>query len=194
MSVFTEIKEAITQSLPKAEVHILDPMNDGVHLEALVISDEFSGKPLVRQHQMVMLPLSEQFSSSLHALGLKTFTPESWEKQKHNYEVATVMNNVLQISDKISQDVKANKVVLFMKGSKVMPQCGFSARVVQILNSLKVEYVDRNVLDSDELRQGIKEFSNWPTIPQLYVDGNFIGGCDIITQMHENGELQELFA
>lgn len=194
MSVYTEIKEAITQSIANAEVHVLDPQNDGVHLEALVISAEFSGKSLVQQHQMVMLPLSGQFNSSLHALGLKTFTPESWEKQKQNYKVGSSMNDVKQISDIISGDIKTNKVVLFMKGSKAMPQCGFSARVVQILNSLNIDYVDRNVLDSEELRHGIKEFSNWPTIPQLYVGGNFIGGCDIITQMHESGELKELFA
>ena len=194
MSTFAEIKETITQSIPEVKVHILDPMNDGVHIEALVISAEFNGKSLVQQHQMVMLPLSKQFSSNLHALGLKTFTPESWEKQKHNYQVGSAMDKVKEISDLISGDIKANKVVLFMKGSKTMPQCGFSARVVQILSSLDIDFVDRNVLDSDELRQGIKEFSNWPTIPQLYVDGNFIGGCDIITQMHENGELKELFA
>jgi acid stress-induced BolA-like protein IbaG/YrbA len=87
MNSYSEIKEAITKSIPNAQVHILDPQNDGVHLEALVISPEFSGKSLVQQHQMVMLPLSQQFNTSLHALGLKTFTPASWEKQKHKYEV-----------------------------------------------------------------------------------------------------------
>ena len=89
MSLYSEIRETITQNILESEVHILDPQNDGVHLEALVISSEFRGKSLVQQHQMVMLPLSQQFKNSLHALGLKTFTPESWEKQKSKYKAAT---------------------------------------------------------------------------------------------------------
>jgi monothiol glutaredoxin len=104
------------------------------------------------------------------------------------------MSNVKEISELIREDISTNKVVLFMKGSKLTPQCGFSARVVQILNTLKIEFIDRDVLESQELRQGIKDFSNWPTVPQLYVEGQFVGGCDIITQMYENGELQELFS
>ena len=81
-------------------------------------------------------------------------------------------------------------VVLFMKGHRQMPQCGFSAQVVQILDSLIPEYATVNVLEDQEVRQGIKDFSNWPTIPQLYVRGEFVGGCDIITEMYQSGELQ----
>ena len=90
----------------------------------------------------------------------------------------------------IEQQIKSNDVVLFMKGTPQFPQCGFSGQVVQILDYLGVPYKGVNVLDSDELRQGIKAFSNWPTIPQLYVKGEFVGGCDIIREMFQAGELQ----
>ena len=84
-----------------------------------------------------------------------------------------------------------NSVVLFMKGSKDFPQCGFSARVVQVLDMLDVPYKDINVLENMEVREGIKEFSSWPTIPQLYIKGEFIGGCDIVVESFQSGELQE---
>ena len=93
----------------------------------------------------------------------------------------------------IAQTVAENPVVLFMKGNAEQPQCGFSALVVQILDHLGVDYATVNVLASDELRQGIKAYSDWPTIPQLYVKGEFIGGCDIVREMYSSGELRELF-
>lgn len=93
----------------------------------------------------------------------------------------------------IQADIDANDVVLFMKGTASMPQCGFSSRVAGVLNYMGVAFKDVNVLASDEIRQGIKEFSDWPTIPQLYVKGEFVGGCDIITEMVLNGELDQLF-
>ncbi|PWL18047.1 Grx4 family monothiol glutaredoxin [Falsochrobactrum shanghaiense] len=97
------------------------------------------------------------------------------------------------INDFIDNEVKTNDVVLFMKGTPGFPQCGFSGQVVQILDYLGVEYKGVNVLASDEIRQGIKDYSNWPTIPQLYVKGEFIGGCDIIREMFQSSELQALF-
>jgi len=93
----------------------------------------------------------------------------------------------------IDETVKANDVVLFMKGTKTMPQCGFSSRVAGVLNYMGVEYSDVNVLADEEIRQGIKDYSDWPTIPQLYVKGEFVGGCDIITEMTLSGELDTLF-
>ena len=94
----------------------------------------------------------------------------------------------------IKDTVEKNDVVLFMKGTKQFPMCGFSAQTVQILEYLGVPYSDVNVLESDEVRQGIKTYSDWPTIPQLYVKGEFVGGCDIIREMFQAGELQEMFA
>jgi monothiol glutaredoxin len=93
------------------------------------------------------------------------------------------------VQDRIAQDVAQNEVLLFMKGTPVMPQCGFSAAVVHILSELGVKFKAVDVLKDAEVRQGIKEFSNWPTIPQLYVKGEFVGGCDIIKEMFEQGEL-----
>ena len=98
------------------------------------------------------------------------------------------------IHDRIAGDIASNDVVLFMKGTPVFPQCGFSAAVVQILSTLGVKFKAVDVLKDAEVRQGIKEFSNWPTIPQLYVKGELVGGCDIIREMYENDELKTLFA
>ena len=92
--------------------------------------------------------------------------------------------------DRIKADVESNDIVLFMKGTPAMPQCGFSATVIHILDHVGVKYKAVNVLADPEIRQGIKDFSNWPTIPQLYVKGEFVGGCDIIKEMFENGELR----
>ncbi|MEC8316692.1 MAG: Grx4 family monothiol glutaredoxin [Pseudomonadota bacterium] len=97
------------------------------------------------------------------------------------------------INDIITSEIADNDVVLFMKGTPVFPQCGFSSQVVQILSYLGVSFKGVNVLDNDELREGIKTFSNWPTIPKLYVKGEFLGGCDIIREMFEEDELREFF-
>ncbi len=94
-----------------------------------------------------------------------------------------------QLRQEIEKDIKNNKVVIFMKGTPEAPMCGFSGKAVQILQSYGVSVKGHNVLASEELRQGIKEFTNWPTIPQIFINGEFVGGADIITEMHENGEL-----
>ena len=102
-------------------------------------------------------------------------------------------NTNVDVSQNIKNEISNSEVVLFMKGTPVFPMCGFSAAVVQILSDLGVKFNHVNVLDSDEMREGIKNFSNWPTIPQLYVKEEFIGGCDIVKEMNESGELLELF-
>ena len=98
----------------------------------------------------------------------------------------------MNAADTIRDTVTKNDVVLFMKGTKMMPQCGFSSRVAGVLNYMGVEFVDVNVLADSEIRQGIKDFSDWPTIPQLYVKGEFVGGCDIVREMFQTGELKTL--
>jgi monothiol glutaredoxin len=94
--------------------------------------------------------------------------------------------------DRIDTLVKQNKIMVFMKGNKLMPQCGFSNNVVQILNTLGVPYETIDVLDDAEIRQGIKEYSSWPTIPQVYVNGEFLGGSDILIELYQKGELQQM--
>jgi len=96
------------------------------------------------------------------------------------------------VQDWIAKQVANNDVVLFMKGTKQMPQCGFSMQVAQILNHLGVDFKDINVLDDMSVREGVKAFSNWPTVPQLYIKGEFVGGCDIVREMFQAGELQEM--
>ena len=98
----------------------------------------------------------------------------------------------MSAADTIKDTIEKNDVVLFMKGTKMMPQCGFSSRVAGVLNFMGVEFADVNVLADAESRQGIKDFSDWPTIPQLYVKGEFVGGCDIVTEMTLSGELDQL--
>ena len=97
-------------------------------------------------------------------------------------------------SKEIKSTLESNSVVLFMKGTSAMPQCGFSSKVSGILNYMDIKYKDINVLDNENIRQGIKDFSDWPTIPQLYVKGEFVGGCDIIVEMTLSGELDDLLS
>jgi monothiol glutaredoxin len=99
----------------------------------------------------------------------------------------------MSAQDTIKTTIDKNDVVLFMKGTKMMPQCGFSSRLAGVLNFMGVDFADVNVLADAEIRQGIKDFSDWPTIPQLYVKGEFVGGCDIVTEMTLSGELDQLF-
>ncbi|MFZ1470201.1 MAG: Grx4 family monothiol glutaredoxin [Paracoccaceae bacterium] len=99
----------------------------------------------------------------------------------------------MSAADQIRDTITKNDVVLFMKGTKTMPQCGFSSRVAGVLNYMGVDFADVDVLSDPEIRQGIKDFSDWPTVPQLYVKGEFVGGCDIVTEMTLSGELDSLF-
>ncbi|OLP19003.1 monothiol glutaredoxin, Grx4 family [Leptolyngbya sp. 'hensonii'] len=97
-----------------------------------------------------------------------------------------------ELKERIDTLVQQNKILVFMKGSKLMPQCGFSNNVVQILNTMGVPYETIDILEDYELRQGIKEYSNWPTIPQVYINGEFVGGSDILIELYQKGELQEV--
>jgi len=100
----------------------------------------------------------------------------------------------MNAQDKIKQQVLDNKIILYMKGTPDFPQCGFSAKSAQLLSACGAKFASVNVLEDSEIRQGIKEYSNWPTIPQLYINGQFIGGCDIMTELYQKGELQKLVA
>lgn len=98
----------------------------------------------------------------------------------------------MDIKDQIANDIKNNKVMIYMKGTPDFPQCGFSARTIEILKTYQVPIGAKNVLDDENLRQGIKAYTDWPTIPQIFINGEFIGGCDIVTEMHQSGELKKL--
>lgn len=100
----------------------------------------------------------------------------------------------MDIQERIKQQIGSSKIVLYMKGSPQFPQCGFSAKASQLLNACGAKFAAVDVLADADIRQGIKQYSNWPTIPQLYIDGEFVGGCDIMTELYEKGELQKLVA
>ena len=102
------------------------------------------------------------------------------------------MTITIQNVEEAKETIKKNDIVLFMKGTKQMPGCGFSAHVVQILNKLNVNYIDIDVLNDNDFKESMKKFTNWPTFPQLYIKGEFVGGCDIVKEMYENGELKKI--
>ena len=104
-----------------------------------------------------------------------------------------VKGDIMSLEDKIKNDIKNNSIMLYMKGTKLMPMCGFSATVINILNSYGVEYESVNVLEDPEIRIKLSEYSDWPTIPQLFVNGELVGGCDIAMELHSNGQLKEIF-
>ena len=188
------IERLIKESLPDAQVSIEDLRGDGDHYAAHVVSGAFRGKSRVQQHQMVYQALRGRMGNELHALALQTerargLAPATQPQLPHTIEDEKMDNTT---HDRIRQQVTETPVVLFMKGTPVFPQCGFSAAVVQILSHLGVKFKGVDVLADPSVRQGIKEFSNWPTIPQLYVKGEFVGGCDIIREMFETGELQQV--
>jgi monothiol glutaredoxin len=133
-----------------------------------------------------MIPLRIDFSAdNRHLAGRTAFFPYPGSGTKDQ-----AMSN--PVFDRIRDDITSNDVVLYMKGTPIFPQCGFSAAVVQVLTHVGVKFKGIDILTDPSLRQGIKEFANWPTIPQLYVKGEFVGGCDIIREMYQTGELQEL--
>lgn len=114
-----------------------------------------------------------------------------------NFSYNIFQNNIfwefeMTIVERIQQDIETNRIMLFMKGSPEFPMCGFSSKVVEVLKHFNVEFSSADVLQDMELRQAIKEFSDWPTLPQLYVNGKFMGGCDIVMEMFDSGELQRL--
>jgi len=140
--------------------------------------------------------IGEQARKTSIFLGMQRLSGYIYEQQVGSRAVAdsTARGCKMSIEQFIENEVKSNDVVLFMKGTPQFPQCGFSGQVVQILDHIGVGYKGHNVLESPELRDGIKVYSNWPTIPQLYVKGEFVGGCDIIREMFQAGELQKMFA
>ena len=172
-----EVINLITKKLPNSQVFV-ENIKGNDHLQVTVIASEFHGLSLIKQHQLVYSALKEELASeAIHALALRTETP-NW-----------IMDNLTK--DKIQKMIDANPIMVFMKGTKLMPQCGFSNNVVQILNSLGVEFSTFDVLSDFEVREGIKEYSDWPTIPQVYLKGEFLGGSDILIEMYNTGTLKE---
>ncbi len=197
MSINTnELKRMLNESFPNSEVKVIDTVGDGNHLEATIISDIFVGKNSLQRHKMVYDSLGGIVGNEIHALALNTHTFDEKNGDSVSHGLQIKDNNIDPNDDvlkKIDLLIKSNDVVLFMKGNKDMPLCGFSSVVNHILlDILKLDFEDVDVMADYKIRDKIKEYSNWPTIPQLYVKGQFIGGCDIVKGMYQNGELQAL--
>lgn len=180
-----DISDLITSGIPDAKVRIEDLRGDGDHYAAHIISPSFQGLSRIQQHQMVYKALQGKIGNATTACFIHS----------HVCRVILIgevkhMENI--IFEQIKKDITTNDVVLYMKGTAAFPQCGFSAAVVQVLSQLGVAFKDVNVLEDSNIRQGIKDFTNWPTIPQLYIKGEFVGGCDIVREMFVSGELQDL--
>ena len=148
-------------------------MGDNNHYSATIRSELFKNLNKIEQHKLVYKSLKGKMGNELHALS-----------------ITTESNN--EYKEKISKLIDENEICLFMKGTPDSPQCGFSMAVSNVLKHLNVNFKGINVLEDENLRQGIKDFSDWPTIPQLYIKKEFIGGCDIIKEMFEKGELKKL--
>ena len=172
-----EIKKLIKSSIPDAEITIQDTAGDENHYSATIKSKIFNGKSKIEQHKLVYKALKGKMGNELHALALNTI------------EIQIMDEN---IKNKIDSLVKDNEICLFMKGTPDIPQCGFSMAVSNILKILEVNFKGVNVLENQQVREGIKEYSEWPTIPQLYIKKEFFGGCDIVKEMYENGELKKV--
>jgi monothiol glutaredoxin len=192
-----EIIRLIKDYLPDAVIEVEDLREDGDHYAVRVESAAFAGQTLPDQHRMVFTALQGRVGGVLRSLTLTTAPIEgsSSEKGEQSAPNSKPRQNIdPNIVERIRADVNANDVVLYMKGTPVFPQCSFSAQAVQILGILGVTFKSVDVLVDPMIRQGIRDFSNWPTIPQLYVRGAFVGGADVIRQMFESGDLQKLFA
>ena len=187
-----EIERLIKTGLPDAEVTIKDLEGDGNHYEAHVASRLFLGKTRVQQHKMVYDALGGRMGGVLHALALNTVIRQIPGEATMPSDEGKKAMSAQKTHDLIRKEITSNDIVLFMKGTKQSPQCGFSSQVVQILGHLGVDYKDINVLEAPSLRDGVKSYANWPTFPQLWVAGELVGGSDIIAEMFESGELQPL--
>lgn len=185
------IKEILLKQLPDAKVEIIDTVGDGNHFEATIVSDVFLNKNDIQRHKIIYDALGSIVGNELHALSIntKTFSENTTIGEKLQSSTKDLYNDTLK---KIDEVIHKYDVILFMKGTKLAPMCGFSATVCNILNSLNVHFEDVNVLSSEEIRENIKVYSNWPTIPQLYIKGEFIGGCDIVRNMYSDGTLSDL--
>jgi monothiol glutaredoxin len=129
---------------------------------------------------------------TLQKLGKPQPKARVWDLQLNSRNITTPKTMTPELKERIENLINQNKIMVFMKGTKLMPMCGFSNNVVQMLNTLGVPFETLNILDDSDIRQGIKEYSNWPTIPQVYINGEFVGGSDILIELYQKGELQQI--
>jgi monothiol glutaredoxin len=173
------LKARIEAAIPSASAAVT---GDGRHFRAVVTSPAFAGLSRIAQHQIVHDVFGTDLGERIHALSIQTNTLEG----------ASMNDESNPTRDAIKDAIESNPVILFMKGTREAPMCGFSARTVTALQQLNASFTTIDVLADPRIRQELSALSNWPTIPQLFVNGELIGGCDIVVEMHETGELAQV--
>ena len=189
------VKELLQNNFKDAKIILQDVVGDGAHFELKITSDSFINKSSIERHKMVYDVLGSIVGNEMHALSIIAKTFAEIEGSEQTSQQAVQEKNLhSDMLKKIDELVHNSDVVLFMKGTKEDPMCGFSYQVASTLLSLGLDFVDINVLADQEVRENIKLYTNWPTIPQLFIKGEFIGGCDITMEMYHKGELQSLLS
>lgn len=173
------------------QVEIIDERGDGRHFLVRIKSDTFAGQSSLERQRQIYSALDDLIKKdSIHALRIDLTTQN---EETHTTPTAQASNNTNPEHD-LHKLTNQSPVMLFVKGDRYLPQCGFSARIMELLDVLNVEYETFDILEDEEVRQELKEYSNWPTYPQLYVEGKFIGGLDITEELYEKKELQKILA
>jgi monothiol glutaredoxin len=178
-----EIKQRIEAAIPGAQAEVEDWTGGGDHFKATVTAQAFAGRSRIEQHKLVYEVFGAEIGGPIHALSLKTQSPQ----QPGAATMSDTDQN--QIRDAIGQAISEHEVILFMKGTPEAPACGFSARTVAALQALEAPFAAVDVLPDPRIRQELSAISQWPTIPQLFVKGELVGGCDIVLEMYESGDL-----
>ncbi len=192
----SKVKQAIEKAIPGSKASVTNSIKDGQHYEITVQSDSFKGKSLVDQHKMVHDSIRE-LRQQMHAVVIKTSLlgksslEKTSEKGKESRE--GIKNPAAKdIKELVREAIAHNDVAVFIKGTPSQPLCGFSAKVVYILNELGVKYNAVNIFDDIMIKSTLVEMTGWPTTPQVFIKGTFIGGCDITEEMYASGELQKI--
>ena len=180
MQLTDQVRELLQGAFPSGEVEV-SSFSGTDHLSARVRSDRFAGLSLIEQHRLVYAPGP--------APDLRRHHPRIADQDGGHMIVTDD-----QIREEILQTIRGNRVMLFMKGTPDFPRCGFSARTVQCLNESGAEFAAMDILPDPRIRQELSAHSGWPTIPQLFIDGELVGGCDIVSELHESGELRQMVA
>ncbi len=192
----SKVKQAIEKAIPGSKASVTNTTKDGQHYEITVKSDSFKGKSLVEQHKMIHDSIKE-LRKNMHAVVIHTELSLEKKPRKENSEEAVkerkeVSEPKVLIKEMIREAIAHNDVTVFIKGTPSQPLCGFSAKVVYMLNELGVKYKSVNIFDDVMIKPTLVEMTGWPTTPQVFIKGTLIGGCDITEEMYASGELQKM--
>ncbi len=188
----TKVKQAIEKAIPGSKANVTNALKDGQHYEIIVQSDSFKGKSLVDQHKMVHDSIKE-LRQQMHAVVIHTELSLEKKPRKENSQKTDKKENAPKnLKEMVREAIAHNDVAVFIKGTPEQPLCGFSAKVVYILNELGVKYKSVNIFDDVMIKSTLVEMTGWPTTPQVFIKGTLIGGADITEEMYASGELQKM--